>query len=390
MPEPENSPAALPDVGDFSTPPARLDCTALFQRMVSERASDLFLKVGIPPAMRVAGRVRYLELPPLTQDDAENLFKRVATDRCRRLFDQHGEADAAYDLEGVGRFRVNVFRQRGYTGFVFRHVRGDIPSMDELHLPSKTLKRFATLQRGMILVTGIAGSGKSTTIASMINYMNETLPRHIITIEDPIEYIFTDRKCLVDQREVGLDTAEFSSALKHCVRQSPDVIMIGEMRDRETMEAAMNAAETGHLVVSTLHTINAMQTVERIMNMFPPHQHEFLRQQLSLLLEGVVSQRLIPTKDGTSRVPAIEILAATPTIRELVHEGKFRDIYKALREGAYFGTQTFNQSLKGLYAAELITLEEALAAADNPDELKLEIRGIMKGTKPGDFDFKLK
>ncbi len=365
-----------------------IDFKTLFSKMISEKASDLFIKVGAPAALRVAGRVRFLDSSPLTPDAVNSLFDQVADPRTRAQFDATGEADTAYELYGVGRFRVNVFRQRGYIGFVFRHIQTRIPDLEELNLPAGTLKKISALPRGMVLVTGIAGSGKSTTLAAMLNHTNKTQARHIVTIEDPIEYLFVDDKCVIDQRELGMDTQSFSAALKHVVRQSPDVIMIGEMRDLETVEAAMAAAETGHLVFSTLHTVNAMQTVERIINFFPPHQHEFLRAQLALLLEGVISLRLIPTKDGSARVPAVELMVATPTVRELLHEGKTKELYKALREGAYFGTQTFNQSLKELYAKDMITLEEALAAADNPDELKLDVRGIVKGTKPGDFDFK--
>jgi twitching motility protein PilT len=234
------------------------------------------------------------------------------------------------------------------------------------------------LPRGLVLVTGTAGSGKSTTIASMINYINETEERHIITMEDPIEFTYTDKKCVIDQREVGQDTDSFVSALKNAVRQSPDVIFIGEMRDLDTMNAAINAAETGHLVFSTLHSLNAMQTVDRIVQLFPTHHHNFLQLQLAQLLEGVISQRLIPTKDGTARMPAIEIMMATPTVQELLLHGKTRELYKALKEGSYYGCLTYNQSLKNMLERDLITLEDALSAADSPDELKLELRGISK------------
>jgi twitching motility protein PilT len=261
---------------------------------------------------------------------------------------------------------------------VFRHIHAKIPTLEELNLPAEQLKRLALQPRGLVLVTGTAGSGKSTSIASMINFINDTEEKHVISVEDPIEFTFTDNKCVIDQREVGQDTDSFLSALKHGVRQSPDVIFIGEMRDLETMEAAINAAETGHLVRSTLHSLNAMQTVDRIMNMFPVHQHEFLRLQLSQLLEGVVSQRLLPTKDGAARMPCVELMCATPTTRELLLQGKTRELYKALKEGSYYGCMTFNQSLKSLLERDLITLEDALNAADSADELKLELRGISK------------
>jgi len=362
-----------------------MELASIFAAMVKEDASDLFLKVGVPPAIRVVGRVVTMGGPPVTEENMMEIFNEVTDDFAKKRFSERGEVDVSYEIYGVGRFRANLFRQRGYIGMVFRHIFSKIPSMEELNLPAEQLKRLALLPRGLILVTGTAGSGKSTTIASMVNYINQTEEKHIITIEDPVEFTFTDEKCVIDQREVGQDTENFANALKHAVRQSPDVIYVGEMRDLETMEAAVNAAETGHLVFSTLHSLNAMQTVDRVMNMFPASQHEFLRMQLSQLLEGVVSQRLLPTKDGSSRMPSIELMAATPTSRELILNGKTRELYKALKDGSYYGCMTFNQSLKSLLERDLITLEDALHAADSPDELKLELRGISRdsGSKGG-------
>jgi twitching motility protein PilT len=350
----------------------------VFAAMVKEDASDLFLKVGVSPAARVVGRVVTMGGPPVTEEGMVEIFNEVCDEFARKKFSEKGEVDISYEVYGVGRFRANIFRQRGFIGMVFRHIKSKIPSLEELNLPAEPLRRLAMLSRGLVLVTGTAGSGKSTTLASMMSYINQTEERHIITIEDPIEYTFIDQKCVVDQREIGQDTDSFVSALKHAVRQSPDVILIGEMRDIETMEAAVHAAETGHLIFSTLHSINAMQTVDRIINFFPPHAHAFLQLQLSTLLQGVVSQRLIPTKDGTARVPAVELMCATPTVRELLLNGKTRELYKALKEGGYYGCMTFNQSLKTLLERDLITLEDALNAADSPDELKLELRGISK------------
>jgi twitching motility protein PilT len=355
-----------------------MELASIFAAMVKEDASDLFLKVGVPPAMRVVGRVISMGGAPLTEENMLEMFNEVCDDFAKKKFAEKGEVDVSYEIYGVGRFRANIFRQRGYIGMVFRHIHSKIPTMEELNLPAEQLRRLALLPRGLVLVTGTAGSGKSTSIASMINYINETEERHIISCEDPIEFTFTDVKCVIDQREVGQDTDSFVSALKHAVRQSPDVIFIGEMRDIETMEAAINAAETGHLVFSTLHSLNAMQTVDRIINFFPPHHHPFLQMQLAQLLEGVVSQRLLPTKDGTARMPAIELMCSTPTIQELLLHGKTRELYKALKDGTYYGCMTFNQSLKSLLERDLITLEDALAAADSPDELKLELRGISK------------
>ncbi len=355
-----------------------MELSAIFAGMVKEEASDLFLKVGAPPAMRVVGRVVPMQAPPLTEENIKEVFEEVCDEGLRKAFAEKGNADSAYEIPGVGRFRANIFRQRGYIGMVFRHIHSKIPSLEDLNLPAESLRRLALLPRGLILLTGTAGSGKSTTIAAMINYINQHEERHIVTVEDPIEYTFTDAKCVIEQREVGQDTDSFISALKGAVRQSPDVVFIGEMRDLETMEAAFHAAETGHLVFSTLHSLNAMQTVDRIINFFPPHAHAFLHLQLSMLLKGVVSQRLIPTRDGTARVPAVELMAATPTVQELLLQGKTRELYKALKEGGYYGCMTFNQSLKSLLERDLITLEDALNAADSPDELKLELRGISK------------
>jgi twitching motility protein PilT len=358
----------------------------IFKQMVQAEASDLFLKVGAPPAMRTAGRVVQMNTEPVSLEQMNAFLEEVCDDRQRNSFYEGNEVDTSYEVFGLGRFRVNVYRQRGYAGMVFRHIKNVIPTMEELNLPGETLRSIASESRGLVLVTGIAGSGKSTTIATMLEHINQHLEKHIVTVEDPIEYIFNDKVSIFDQREIGMDSKDFPTALKHVVRQSPDVIMIGEMRDVETVESAFHAAETGHLVFSTLHTVNAMQTVDRIINFFPPHQHEFLRQQMSLLIKAIVSIRLIPTVDGKNRVPAVELMVSTPTIREYLYEGKIRELYKAIKEGAYFGNQTFNQALKLLIEQNLISLDDALNAADSPDELKLEIRGITKGSRT-DFNF---
>jgi twitching motility protein PilT len=242
------------------------------------------------------------------------------------------------------------------------------------------MQRLANCQRGLVLVTGVAGSGKSTSLAAMIDHMNAHTSRHVVTIEDPIEYVFRDGKCAITQREIGIDTPDYHTALKAVVRQTPDVILVGEMRDLETVSAALTAAETGHLVLSTLHTVNAVQTVERIISFFPPHQHQTIRLQLSLVLEGVVSQRLVTRRATAGRVPAVEVMIGTPTVKEMVLEGRTRELARALEEGhEYYGSQTFNQSLAGLVRDHLIDLDDALAAADSPDELRLALRGITKG-----------
>ena len=349
--------------------------------MVKEQASDLILKVGGCPAMRVAGVIRFLGDTPLDYELLSSYLTEVLDEHRREEFHTVGATDTAISLPGVGRFRCNAFHQCGQMGFVFRAVKSDIPSFKELNLPVEPLKRLASLKRGLILATGVAGSGKSTTLAAMLEFVNRNMNKHIITIEDPIEFLFEDRRSIVSQREVGTDVSNFPEALRHAVRQSPDVILIGEMRDAETVSASISAAETGHLVFSTLHTVNAVQTVERVITFFPPHQHELIRLQLALNLAGVVSLRLIKNKEGNNLVPAVEMLINTPTVRELLESGQTRMLPKALAEGHYYGTMTFNQSLIRLFQAGNISLEDALSASDNPDELKMQMRGITQGGK---------
>ncbi len=359
----------------------------MLRKMVIEKASDLFLKVGSPPALRIDGVINFLDTDEVTPQDTQEVFEIIEDSNKECFQGRKYEIDVAYELPGIGRFRVNIFRQKGCLGFVFRHIESHVPSFEDLNLPGKVLGKLSDCPRGLVLVTGNAGSGKSTTLAAMIQNINQRFNRHIITIEDPIEFIFKDQKSVLDQREIGIDTSDFLSALKHAVRQSPDVILIGEMRDRETMEAALSAAETGHLVMATLHTVNAVQTVERIINYFPPHQHNLIRLQLSLILQGVISQRLIPKKNETGRVPAVELMIESPTIKDLLAAGKTLELYNAIKEGDYYGCQTFNQSLKKLYQSDLISLENAMASSDYPEELKLDLKGIFKGAMSADFNF---
>jgi twitching motility protein PilT len=364
-----------------SIPPGRLPKLRDFLRiMVKENASDLVLKTNGCPAVRVAGVIRFLGDQPLPSDLMRSYVDEVLTERGRREFQEAGATDTAVVVPGVGRFRCNAFHQCGDIGFVFRAIKQEIPSFKDLNLPVDPLKRLASLKRGLVLATGVAGSGKSTTLASMVEFVNRTMNKHIITIEDPIEFRFEDKRSMVNQREVGVDVSNFAAALRQAMRQSPDVILIGEMRDAETVSAAISAAETGHLVFSTLHTVNAVQTVERIITFFPPHQHELVRLQLALNLAGVCSLRLVKNKDGTAMVPAVEMLINTPTVRELLEAGQTRLLPKALTEGSYYGTMTFNQSLIRLFQAGNISLEDALASSDNPDELKMQMRGITQGS----------
>lgn len=367
-----------------------MDTRELFRILVQANGSDLIIKSGAWPAVRVQGRIKFVSESRVPPAFAETLAREVIPETLLPRFKLEGEIDCSYTVDGVGRFRANVFRQQGRLALVFRHIAEVVPTMEELCLPVEQLQALASLQRGLVLVTGTTGSGKSTTLASMVEYMNLNFARHIVTIEDPIEYLFVDRKSMINQREIGFDTTDYNSAMRHVVRQTPDVILLGEMRDQETVHAALSAAETGHLVLSTLHTVNAVQTVDRILGFFPPHQHDQIRLQLSLVLEGVIAQRLLPRKNDQMRVPAVEIMLATPTIREMIHDNRTLELTKAIYEGHhYYGTQTFQQSLVALYKDGLITYEDAMAAADNSDELKLELRGVTKGAaaNSGDFDF---
>ncbi len=364
------------------TDPKPLDLDSILASSLAQQASDIILKPGSLPTLRVNGRVQPLGKVPLPGGVLSAFFDLMATHRAHTLFESEGEVDFAFERPGLARFRVNAFRQMGQVGLVLRRINENIPSFQSLGLPEKVIQDLCKLQRGLVMVTGITGSGKSTSLAAMIDFMNETMTRHVVTIEDPVEFLHRDKKCIINQREVGLDTRSFSTAMKHVVRESPDVILIGEMRDTETMEAAIAAAETGHLVLSTLHTVNAVQTVERILNFFPPHQHVLIRQQIALVLGGIVSQRLLRRKDGQGRVPAVEIMLGTPTVKELLTEGKTTELTKAIsEEHTYFGSQTFLQSLIDLIHNDLVDVEDAVGAADDPEELRMSLRGIRRGTR---------
>jgi len=357
----------------------------LLKTAVARGASDLMLKAGSPPALRVNGRLRFLSAPDVTPQFATDAAHEITRDDQRATFEREGEVDLAYEDEGVGRFRVNVYKQRGLTSLVFRHVKYSIPSLEELRLPHETLAKLCTQSRGLIIVTGVTGCGKSTTLAAMVEHINQTQSKHVVTIEDPIEYLYRDDKSMVDQRELLEDTMTYASAMRHVVRQAPDVILIGEMRDHDTMAAAINAAETGHLVLTTLHTVNASQTVERMINFFPPHEHDLIRLQLSMVLIGSISQRLVPTADGKGRVPTVEILTNSPRMQELLRDGQTLELYHVMKEGDFYGMQTFNQSLMRWLDEGVITLDDAVVASDDPDELRLALDGVTTGSKRGDI-----
>jgi twitching motility protein PilT len=346
-------------------------------RLMAERgSSDLHIKVGSPPAIRLNGRLIVLhELPSLTPEATEKLALGMMDDRQRESFQNHREVDFAYSLTGVGRFRVNVFRQRGSIGMTLRRVATDRASIEELGLPP-IVRRLADEPRGLVLVTGTAGSGKTTTLAAMIDHINHTREGHIVTIEDPIEVLHQDVKCIVNQREIGIDTESYADALRHVVRQDPDVILIGEMRDHETVAAALTAAEIGNLVLSTLHTIDATETINRIIDFFPPYQQKQIRLMLSATLKGIISLRLIPSING-GLVPAVEVMVMTGTIREYINDPeKTYMIRDAMEEGEYYGMQTFDQSLLRLYQDARITLDDAVAMAANAHDFKIKVRQL--------------
>ncbi|MHB8484126.1 MAG: type IV pilus twitching motility protein PilT [Candidatus Acidiferrales bacterium] len=350
----------------------------LLRRAVENKASDLHLKVGNHPYLRVDGILQPIaDVPRITPEEMLSMAFSMMTNRQKQKFKETAELDMAYGVAGLGRFRVNVFQQRGNVGMVLRVIPTKIRTIEELNLPP-VIDKICEEQRGLVLVTGTTGSGKSTSLAAMIDRINSIRPEHIITIEDPIEYLHRDKKGFINQREVEVDTSTFSTALRAALRQDPDVILVGEMRDLETISTALLAAETGHLVFSTLHTLDATETIQRIIAVFPPPEQKQIRLQLASTLKAVVSQRLVRKSDGVGRVPAVEVLISTGYIRDcIINPDKTRLIRDALAAGtSQYGMQTFDQSIFDLYSKNLITLEEALIRASNPDEFKLRIQGI--------------
>jgi twitching motility protein PilT len=350
----------------------------LLQAAVTGGASDLHLKVGSYPMMRVNGTlVAASEQKRLEKTDTEAFANTLLSPDLREKFERLREVDLAYSIPGLGRFRCNVFQQRGTIGLVLRVIPTRISSIDELGLPP-VLKQIAQEERGLVLVTGSTGSGKTTTLAALIDHINTVRAAHIMTIEDPIEYLHRDHRSLVNQREINVDTQSFSQALRSALRQDPDVILVGEMRDYETVETALIAAETGHLVVSTLHTLDATETINRIIAVFPPHQQRQVRIQLASVLKAAVSQRLVPRADGLGRVAAVEVMVSTGFIRDcIVDKDRTSMIHGAIAAGtSQYGMQTFDQSIFGLYQQGYVTLDEALRWASNIDEFKLKVQGI--------------
>jgi twitching motility protein PilT len=346
----------------------------LLSEMMTRNASDLHLKAGSPPVLRVDGELALMDEPPLTPEDTKDVAASIMTDKQIRRFSEHNEIDFAYSAPNLGRFRVNVFRQRGSISIAMRQVSTKIPTFEELHLP-EIIKRISLEPRGLTLVTGTTGSGKTTTLAAMIDHINQQMRRHVVTVEDPIEVLHKDRKAIINQREIGLDTDSYATALKYVLRQDPDVILIGEMRDTETVQAALTAAQTGHFVMSTLHTIDATETINRIIDFFPLHQQKQIRIMLAGTLKAIISQRLLVRADGQGRVPAVEVMICTNRIRDFILEPEQAHlVHDAIKEGDFYGMQTFDQALLKLYEEGLITLSDAAAVAANPHDFKLLVQ----------------
>jgi twitching motility protein PilT len=344
------------------------------RRAVELQASDIHLKVGQTPFMRLHSELTATDLPLLTADDLQRTILHVLPPHLASHYSEHHEADFSHSVEGAGRFRVNAFMSQGQPVLAFRHVKTKVPTVDDLNLP-QSIKTIAGAQRGIIIVSGATGSGKSTTLASMINHMNETENLRIITIEDPIEYLFEDKKSVISQREVGLDTLSFQSALKHILRQDPDVIIIGEMRDQITFRTALSAAETGHLVLTTLHSSNASIAVQRLLEFFPASEWDQVRLNLASNLQAVICQRLLKGVQG-GLIPAVEIMINTPTVRKLLEKNKLDILPAAIETGSDDGMQTFNQSIYNLIKSGMITQEEGMTYASNPQALRMNLQGI--------------
>ncbi len=361
----------------------KLNLRNILEYAVRSGASDIHLKVSRPPVLRVDGECRFAGEIGLTQEDMLAAIDMMMSPGEKDRFLAKGDADLAYNLDGVGRFRVNVLKQRGTIAVIMRYVKGKIPDSRGLNLPQEAVQRIANFRRGMVLITGTTGSGKSTTLAAIINMVNRARRDHIVTLEDPIEFVHEDILSSITQREVGIDTGDFKSALRALMREDPDVILIGEMRDVETFEAAIHAAETGHLVFSTLHTTNVMLTVDRIVDLFPPEQHMQVRTQLSHQLQAILSQRLVPSADGVGRVPCVEIMFNNPGIRALIRENQLKQIPGALVAGKAEHMQTFNMGLVRLIEKGLVTEAAAMNNSDNQDELKMNLQGIYVTTGGG-------
>jgi twitching motility protein PilT len=355
----------------------------LFRTVMKHEGSDLHLKVGLPPMMRLKGVIRKMELPPISQEQMERLFFEIMTPRQRVTLEETGGSDFAHVIgQDECRFRVNILKQRGYLGLVARRVNTTVPTFAGLGLPP-SIEQLCLFDQGMIILAGVTGSGKSTTIASMLDYLNEREALHILTIEDPIEFMFVDKKSVVNQREVGIDVIDWHTALKHAVREDPDVILVGEMRDRDTFEAAIHAAETGHLVFGTIHASSSASTLGRILDLFPADMHKAIRQTLAFNLKAVVAQKLLPSiKPGKHRVPTNEIMIVNPTIRDLILKEEDKKLSDAIKIGYLEGMVDFTENLRQLVDRGDVSKEVAIAVAPNPEALKMALKGI-KVAQPG-------
>jgi len=351
------------------------------------KGSDIHIKTGLPPIVRIDGRLHPIpNAQRLSPEFVSDTLQSMMNDRQKRIFEENSEVDLAYAVPGLGRFRVSAYRQRGTVAIVFRSIAMIIPTLEGLNLPP-VMQKICQEERGLILVTGTTGSGKSSTLAAMIDFINNQRTCNIITIEDPVEFLHRDNKSIISQREVGTDTPTFSAALKGAMRQDPDVILVGEMRDYETIETAMTAAETGHLVMSTLHTMDAAETINRIIGVFPPYHQRQVRIQLAGIIKAVISQRLVPKIDGKGRVPAVEVMLASGRVRECIDDkDKTKQLHDAISQGfVTYGMQTFDQSLMKLFSGKLISYEEALRQSSNPDDFALKVSGI-SGTSDASWD----
>lgn len=359
-----------------------MDASDLLRHAVEAGASDLHLKAGNVPFLRVDGELRPTSLPELMSQDTDAVARALMPEHKAREFADSSETDFGYTLPGVGRFRINVFRQRGHVGLAIRRVRSDVPTFEELLLP-QVMRSLADSQRGLVLLTGPTGTGKTTTIASMIGHINRTRRAHIVTIEDPIEVVHEDDLSIIQQREIGFDTSSYATALKHVIRQDPDVIFVGEIRDPDSALSAIQAAETGHLVISTLHTIDATETINRILDLFPPQHQREVRTSFAGALAGIVSQRLVPRADGKGRVPAVEVVVATGRVYDrIVDPDATSEIREVIAEGGFYGMQTFDQCLVELVRQGLVSEDDGRLFSTNPHDFDLTLRGVMTRGAP--------
>ncbi|MBU0952284.1 MAG: PilT/PilU family type 4a pilus ATPase [Elusimicrobia bacterium] len=358
-----------------------MELLTLFDEMLRKGASDMHIRANSRPYLRIDGDLHPIDENVIVQgSEIEQMISGLMNEGQKRAFYSKYECDLAVTMENKGRFRINVYKQRGELNIAIRHVPIQIPTIEQLGLPN-VIKKLAENDRGLVLVTGPTGCGKSSTLASMIDHVNTNFAYHIITIEDPLEFIHNDKKSIISQRELNIDTLNYPEALKNVVRQDPDVVLIGEMRDLDTMQAAMTAAQLGHFVLSTIHTIDTIQTVSRVVDMFPPHQQTQIRYQFADTLKGIISQRLIPKANGKGLVPAVEVLVATPIVKKYIEENNLSELKNIIKQGQYYGMQMFDQAILKLYQEGKIKLEDGLAAATSPEDLLLSVRGIQSSVE---------